>query len=92
MIRSVCGFGADAPLIPSTALATYEVGPALYLRTVRIVHTASWAVNGTPSDHFPFRRWNVQVSPFLLCDQLDAQSPAILGPGSYWTSCGKIIV
>ncbi len=89
-MTSVLGFGADAPLTPSSTLARYDVAPDRYLSVVWIVHTASCAVSGTPSDHLPpGRRWNVHTRPSALCVQLFAQSPTSFSPGPYCTSWGK---
>ena len=86
------GFGAEAPLTPSSTLARYDVAPDRYLSVVWIVHTASAAVSGTLSDHLPPpRRWNVHTRPFRLCVQLLAQSPTSFSPGPYCTSCGNTI-
>ena len=83
------GFGASILVTWVSAAAVSAVGPAAYF-TIRLpVHAASAAVSGFPSDHLRRRfRWNVQVSPSALCDQLVAQSPSSFSPGPYWTSCG----
>ena len=46
----------------ATSPPRFAVGPLLNLMIVLIVHAASAAVSGLPSDHFAFGRvWDVQA-------------------------------
>ena len=75
-MTSVVGFGADALFTWLRAGAATAVGPFWYLTTVSIVHAASVAVSGCPSDHLvPERSLNVQVLPSFDFDHDVAQSP-----------------
>ena len=68
------------------------VAPSAYLTVVLIVHAASSAVIGRPSDQRVFgRSLNVQFLPFFDVDQELAQSPSIPNPSApcvYCTSWG----
>ena len=60
----VVEFGAVARFAWLSDVACTAVAPSAYLIVVLIVHAASAAVIGRPSDHFAFgRSLNVQVLP-----------------------------
>ena len=65
-------------------------GPSPYFRMVFIVHAASFAVSGWPSDHFAFGTvWNVHVSPSAEVSHDCAKSGLNSNVcESYCTSCG----
>ena len=78
-----------APVTWASTPAELAVGPLTYLRIELIVHAASAAVSGRPSDHLARGRvWKVQVSPSAECCQLVAKSGTMFRLALYWTSSG----
>ncbi len=80
-MTSVVGFGAVAFFTCPSAGAATAAAPFAYLTIVLIVHAASAAVIGLPSDHFvPERSVNVHVLPSFDVFQDFAQSPSMKYP------------
>ena len=78
-MTSVVAFGAVAFFTCPSAGAATAAAPFAYLTIVLIVHAASAAVIGVPSDHFvPERRANVHVLPSFEVFHDFAQSPWIV--------------
>ena len=82
-------FGAAAFVMCATRPAAFAAVPFWNATSVLIVHAASEAVSGFPSDHLaPGRVWKVHVFPSVETCQLVAKSAVKWRLRSYWTRNG----
>ena len=83
-------FGALAFLMCAISPAAFAAPEPWYLMSVLIVHAASRAVRGLPSDHLaPLRVWNVQfLPPFEIVHDVAKSGVNFLFCLSYWIRKG----